>query len=87
MASELSKLGAAVVEGEDYLVIKGKKSLSGGVCSSHNDHRIAMALASVSPHCAGELVITGAECVEKSMPDFWDKFRSLGGIADEFVVG
>ena len=87
MAEELTKLGADVTEGEDYLIIRGKEKLTGGVCSAHNDHRIAMALASVSPYCEGELIIKGADCVKKSMPDFWDKFRLLGGIADEFNVG
>ncbi len=84
---ELSALGADVFEGEDYLVINGKKRLSGGVCSSHNDHRIAMAIASVTPRCGGEVVIKGAECVKKSMPDFWERFKALGGAADELILG
>lgn len=84
---ELTKLGADIFEGEDYLVINGRKQLTGGVCSAHNDHRIAMAIASITPHCAGEVVIEGAECVNKSMPDFWERFRSLGGKADELILG
>ena len=84
---ELKNIGADVTEGEDYLVIRGKKSLSGGVCSSHNDHRIAMALATISPYCTGEVVIKGAESVKKSMPDFWERFRQLGGKADELNLG
>lgn len=87
ICEELNNLGADVTEGEDYLIIKGKKSLSGGVCSSHNDHRIAMAIATVSPYCTGEVIIKGANSVEKSMPDFWERFRRLGGIADELNLG
>lgn len=87
VTEELKKLGADVEEGEDYLVIRGKENLSGGVCDSHNDHRIAMALATVSPYCTGEVVIRGAEAVEKSMPDFWERFRMLGGKAYELDLG
>lgn len=87
ICEELKNIGADITEGEDYLVIKGKKQLTGGVCSSHNDHRIAMAIATISPYCTGEVVIKGAESVKKSMPDFWERFRQLGGIADEFNMG
>lgn len=87
ISEELKNIGADVTEGEDYLIIKGKKQLTGGVCSSHNDHRIAMALATISPYCTGDVVINGAESVKKSMPDFWERFRVLGGIADEFNMG
>ena len=87
ITEELRNLGASVTEGEDYLIIQGKKSLTGGVCSSHNDHRIAMALATISPYCKGEVIIKGAESVRKSMPDFWERFRQLGGMADELNLG
>lgn len=87
IATELTNLGADVTEGEDYLVISGKERLRGGVCSSHNDHRIAMAIATISPYCDGEIIIKGADSVNKSMPDFWERFEALGGIADEFNVG
>lgn len=87
ISRELRNIGAHVTEGDDYLIIKGKERLTGGVCSSHNDHRIAMALATISPYCDGEVVIKGAESVKKSMPDFWERFRQLGGIADELNLG
>ncbi|MBQ8540704.1 MAG: 3-phosphoshikimate 1-carboxyvinyltransferase [Clostridia bacterium] len=87
ITKELKNIGASVIEGEDYLIIQGKKSLTGGVCSSHNDHRIAMALATISPYCTNEVIIKGAESVKKSMPDFWERFRQLGGKADELNLG
>ncbi|MCH5188531.1 MAG: 3-phosphoshikimate 1-carboxyvinyltransferase [Oscillospiraceae bacterium] len=79
IAEELGKLGADVEEGADYLIIRGGKPLHGAECSAHNDHRIAMALATISPHVEGELTIDGAESVNKSMPDFWERFKALGG--------
>ncbi|MBR5535194.1 MAG: 3-phosphoshikimate 1-carboxyvinyltransferase [Clostridia bacterium] len=87
ISEELKNIGADVTEGEDYLVIRGKKSLKGGVCSSHNDHRIAMALATISPYCTGDVIIKGAESVNKSMPDFWERFGKLGGKAYELNMG
>ncbi len=82
MASELTKLGAAIEERPDGLVIEGAARLSGGAVESWNDHRVAMALAAVSARCAGPLTIRGAECVAKSYPDFWEDFRRLGGMAE-----
>ncbi len=79
MKEELTRLGAEVKEKPDGLVIDGKKELRGGTVSSWNDHRIAMALASVSSKCTGPLIIQGAEAVRKSYPSFWEEFRRLGG--------
>lgn len=79
ITEELRKLGAEVEEGADFLVIHGGSPLHGADCSAHNDHRIAMALAALSPHINGKLTIDGAESVNKSMPDFWERFKALGG--------
>mgnify|MGYP005906072219 CR=1 FL=1 len=79
MAAELGKLGAHIEEKPEGLVIHGKPSLSGGAVSSWNDHRIAMALASITPRLTGPLTIEGAESVNKSYPRFWEDFESLGG--------
>ena len=68
----------------DSLIIKGKESLAGGAeVSAHNDHRIAMAMAIAATRCEKPVMIRGAECVRKSYPDFWEVYRSLGGIAEE----
>lgn len=53
--------------------------LSGGTVSSHNDHRIAMAAAVASCRADGPVIITGAEAVKKSYPDFFTDFVKLGG--------
>ena len=54
-------------------------SLCGGTVSSHNDHRIAMAAAVASCRADGPVIITGAEAVKKSYPDFFTDFTKLGG--------
>ena len=76
----LNALGGRVEEYEDHLVIHGRERLAGGVTvSGHNDHRIAMMAAIAAIRCKGPVTITGAECVKKSYPDFWEDYRSLGG--------
>ena len=76
----LNALGAAVEEHPDYLVIRGRDILPGGVTvSGHNDHRIAMMAAIAAIRCEHPVTITGAECVKKSYPRFWEEYQALGG--------
>ena len=74
----LTTLGADVIEAQNGLIIKGGKRLSGGIVSSHNDHRIAMSAAVASLTCDSPITITGAEAVAKSYPTFWDDLAALG---------
>lgn len=75
----LSALGADVSEGPDFLEIRGKDALAGGVkVDSFNDHRIAMMAAIAATRCEKPVTITGAECVAKSYPDFWEDYEALG---------
>lgn len=71
-------LGGDCSDEEDAIVIKGGK-LTGGVCDSYGDHRIAMAAAVASTFCTPEVTVLGAQVVAKSYPGFWDTFRMLGG--------
>ena len=82
MKLELEKLGIKVSETLDSLTFFGKDSFSGGICDSHNDHRIAMALSLASLRCDEEIRIDGAECVKKSYPNYWQTFENLGGIIE-----
>ena len=76
----LNALGAEVEEHDDHLVIHGKDTLPGGVTvSGHNDHRIAMMAAIAATRCEKPVTITGAECVKKSYPGFWEDYEKLGG--------
>jgi 3-phosphoshikimate 1-carboxyvinyltransferase len=77
--SELSKLGAHIVETEDGMIIQGREMLDGGTVDSWNDHRIAMAMAIASIRCRGDVAITGAESVTKSYPHFFEDFAKIGG--------
>ena len=79
ITAALTALGAEVHEEPDRLIIVGKPSLPGGTVHSANDHRIAMMAAIAATGCTGPVTIRGAECVQKSYPDFWEVYRSLGG--------
>lgn len=50
---------------------------------TYGDHRMAMAFAPVSIFLAG-LMITGAECVTKSYPEYWDHLRQAGFTVEEY---
>lgn len=78
----LNKIGGKVTAYSDKLVIEGLESLNGGEIESFNDHRIPMAMAMAAIKCENPLVIKGAQCVEKSYPNFWEDYRSLGGKID-----
>lgn len=87
MATELTKLGADINEMEDGLLINGKSYLNGGHVDSWRDHRIAMALSIASIRCKNPVIINGSDSVEKSYPDFFKDFLSLGGVLDGQCMG
>lgn len=78
--SELCKLGAQIAELPESLVIDGVAVLHGGEVESHNDHRIAMMLAVAATRCDGDVILHGAEAVNKSYPRFWKDYVNLGGV-------
>ena len=76
----LGALGAQVTEHWTSLTVCGKDCLAGGVkVDSFNDHRIAMMAAIAATRCGKPVTVTGAECVAKSYPTFWDDYEMLGG--------
>lgn len=76
----LGAMGARITEGADSLTIEGQRSLPGGcTVDCCNDHRIAMMAAIAATRCERPVTLTGAECVKKSYPDFWEDYEALGG--------
>ena len=77
MAEELGKLGAQVlVEPERIWVGDTGLRRPTEPLESHNDHRVAMALAVACSLCGG--TIRGAEAVRKSWPDYFRVLQDLG---------
>lgn len=87
MTIELSKLGADIAETSDGLIIHGKHNLKGGIVSSWNDHRIAMALAIASIKCTEPLILENFDVIKKSYPEFYKDFITLGGNVYEWSMG
>lgn len=76
-ANMLRAVGADVDEAEDGLLICGKPYLTGGIVDAANDHRIAMAAAVAACGCVNAITVNGADCVNKSYPDFWKALEAL----------
>ena len=75
LATELTRLGAEVIAGEDHLVIRPGK-YSGAQIETYNDHRMAMSFAVAGLKIPG-VHIKNPQCVEKSFPDFFQRFEKL----------
>lgn len=77
----LNALGGATEETADGLIVRACR-LRGGCVDACGDHRIAMMVAMASCACAEEVVLRGAEAVNKSYPGFWRDFAALGGCVE-----
>ena len=71
LASGLQTLGVPVRELADGLVVTGGAPLRGAAVDSHDDHRIAMALAVAALGASGPTEIARGECVSVSFPEFY----------------
>jgi 3-phosphoshikimate 1-carboxyvinyltransferase len=78
LKQEFGKMGVQIKLQDDLMLIAGKSQLKGAEVSSHSDHRIAMATAVAALKADKEMVVTGAEAVNKSYPQFWEHIKTLG---------
>ena len=77
MAEELKKFGIkADVMDNEIVVYPGQLKQPAEELDSHNDHRIAMTMATLCTITGG--TIRGAESVRKSFPNYYDTIESLG---------
>jgi 3-phosphoshikimate 1-carboxyvinyltransferase len=80
MTTELRKLGASVVEGQDFIQITPPKSSDWQASSIHtyDDHRIAMCFSLAAFNPAGKTVrIEDPKCVAKTFPDYFETLFSV----------
>lgn len=77
IALELKKMGAQIEEKSDGLLLHPSK-LYGASLQSHEDHRIALALAVAAMAASGESRINGIETSAKSFPSFREIFKAAG---------
>ena len=77
MAEELAKFSIQVDVMENEIVVhKGTLVRPNELLNSHNDHRIAMTMATLCTITGG--TIDGAESVRKSFPNYYDVIEQLG---------
>ncbi len=77
MRRELDKLGVTVEVRENTVTVHpAELHAPSQPLSGHNDHRIVMALSVLLTVTGG--VIEGAQAVDKSFPDFFDRLKNLG---------
>jgi 3-phosphoshikimate 1-carboxyvinyltransferase len=75
LANELTRLGAEVEAGEDFLIIR-PGDYKGAEIETYDDHRMAMSFAVAGLKIPG-VCIKDPKCVEKSFPDFFQRFANL----------
>jgi 3-phosphoshikimate 1-carboxyvinyltransferase len=77
MATELSKMGAAIEELEDGLIIRESR-LTGARVHGHHDHRVVMALSLAGMVAEGETEVDTAESIGVTFPGYVQKMQALG---------
>lgn len=79
MATELRKVGASVVEGEDFIKITPPAVLTpNAVIDTYDDHRMAMCFSLVSLGPRGvPVVINDPNCVAKTFPTYFQVLESI----------
>ncbi|MGD2271205.1 MAG: 3-phosphoshikimate 1-carboxyvinyltransferase [Desulfobacterales bacterium] len=76
VAMEWQRLGGHLEELPDGLIIHGGQKLVGTKVDSHDDHRLAMALAVIGLNVPG-VEIKNPGSVIKSFPRFWDLWNTM----------
>lgn len=76
MATELRKVGATVVEGEDFLAITPPATITHATIDTYNDHRMAMcfSLLAFSPN---SVTINNPQCTAKTFPDYFEQLARI----------
>ena len=75
MATELSKMGIKVVEGEDSIEIYPGQ-VKASLVDTYEDHRMAMAFA-ITGIMADGIVIDNYECCSKTFKNFFEVLEEI----------
>lgn len=76
MATELRKVGAEVVEGEDFISITPPKLLTHAAIDTYDDHRVAMCFSLVALSDT-PVTINDPKCTSKTFPDYFEKLAQV----------
>lgn len=80
MAIELRKVGAEVVEGEDYIAITPPARLISAEIGTYNDHRMAMCFSLVALSDT-PVTILDPKCTNKTFPDYFQQLAAISTLA------
>jgi 3-phosphoshikimate 1-carboxyvinyltransferase len=82
LKEEFGKMNIKIEINDDIMSVTGSQPQATRV-ESHDDHRIAMAIAVASLGATGRVYIRDSQCVAKSYPGFYDDLRHIGAIVHE----
>jgi 3-phosphoshikimate 1-carboxyvinyltransferase len=82
LKEEFGKMNIKIDIDDDMMFITGGRP-QGARVESHDDHRIAMAVAVASLGASGKVSIRDSQCVAKSYPHFFEDLRQLGALVHE----
>jgi 3-phosphoshikimate 1-carboxyvinyltransferase len=77
LKQEFEKMNISIEINDDIMNVTGGRP-QGAHVESHDDHRIAMAVAVAALGASGKVYIRDSQCVGKSYPGFFDDLRQLG---------
>ena len=76
MATELRKVGAEVIEGDDFISITPPSTLKHAEIDTYDDHRVAMCFSLVALSDT-PVTINDPKCTSKTFPDYFDKLAEV----------
>jgi 3-phosphoshikimate 1-carboxyvinyltransferase len=82
LKEEFGKMNIGVAIRDDVMFVTGGQP-QGAHVESHDDHRIAMAVAVTALGASGSVFIRDSQCVAKSYTGFFDDLRHLGALVHE----
>lgn len=82
LSEEFGKMNIITEIRDDYFYVTGGK-VTGARVNSHEDHRIAMAVAVAALGAEGTVYIKDSHCVGKSYPGFFDDIKNTGATVHE----
>lgn len=82
LKEEFHKMNIRIEINDDMMYVTGGQPVGVRV-ESHDDHRIAMAVAVAALGATGKVSIRDSQCVAKSYPGFFDDLRHLGAKVHE----
>ena len=83
----INAIGGKVTELPEGLIIKGVSHFTSGEVKGCNDHRIVMAVSTAAARAQGDIVSTDPHSINKSYPEYFEHYNSLGGKANVINMG